>query len=165
MQYDFLSIYGFVVDYPKNWKVELKPESDRNRGNIVFRSPTMGNMLVSWEILERVKGRYNSITEQMNDLLENIKKSRGVKYVEVIERKEVEINGHKGVYTHFKVKSIRSFFFKKRVVLQELWSLLVYCEQTARFFALHGSLGSYEKSSEQADIFRHMQKTFRCHAE
>ena len=166
MPYDRLSIYGFGVDYPKDWRVELKPESDRNRGNVVFHSPTRDNMFVSWEILERVKKRYTSLAEQVNDVLENIKKSRGVKSVEVMERKELEINGHTGVFTHSKVTSIKAFFFlRKRVILQELWSLHVYCEQTARFFALYGSSSSDERSLEQADIFKHMQKTFRCHAE
>ena len=165
MQYDCLSIYGFGVDYPKDWRVGLKPESDRNRGNLVFHSPTRDNMFVSWEILERVKKRYTSLAEQVNDVLENIKKSRGVKSVEVMERKELEINGHTGVFTHVKVTSIQAFFLKKRVILQELWSLHVYCEQTARFFALYGSSSSDERSLEQADIFKHMQKTFRCHAE
>ena len=165
MQHDCLSIYGFGVDYPKDWRVELKPESDRNRGNLVFHSPTRDNMFVSWEILERVKKRYTSLAEQVNDVLENIKKSRGVKSVEVMERKELEINGHTGVFTHLKVTSIQGFFLKKRVILQEIWSLHVYCEQTARFFALYGSSSSDERSLEQADTFKHMQKTFRCHAE
>jgi len=165
MQYDHLSVYGFCVDYPEDWRVELKPESDRNKGNLAFHSPTKDNMFISWEILERVQKRYTSLAEQVNDVLENIKKSRGVKSLEVMEKKELEINGHTGVFTHLKVTSIQPFFFKKRVNLQELWSLHVYCEQTARFFALYGSSGSDERSLEQADIFKHMQRTFRCHAE
>jgi len=166
MQYDHLSVYGFAVDYPEDWRVELKPESDRNRGNLAFHSPTKDNMFISWEILERVQKRYTSPAEQVDSVLENIKKSRGVKSLEVMERKELEINGHKGVFTHLKVTSIHAIFFlKKHVILHELWSLHVYCEQTARFFALYGSSTSEEKSLEQADIFKHMQKTFRCHAE
>jgi len=166
MQYDRLSIFGFEADYPKDWRVELKPESDRNRGNLAFHSPTKDNMFISWEILERVQKRYSSLAEQVNGVLENIKKSRGVKSVEVLERKELEINGHKGVFTHLKVTSIHAiFFFKKRVILQELWSLNVYCEQTARFFALYGMSSSDERSLQQANIFKHMQKTFKCHPE
>lgn len=145
--------------------MELKPESDRNRGNLAFHSHTKDNMFISWEILERVQKRYTSLAEQVNDVLENIKKSRGVKSLEVMERKELEINGHRAVFTHLRVTSIHVvFFFKKRVILQELWSLHVYCEKTARFFALYGSSSSEERSLEQADIFKHMQKTFRCHA-
>ncbi|MFQ6081313.1 MAG: hypothetical protein ACE5OW_06570, partial [Candidatus Bathyarchaeia archaeon] len=109
--------------------------------------------------------RYTSLAEQVNGVLENIKKTRGVKSVEVMERKELKINGHTGVFTHLKVTSVHGFFLKKRVVLQEFWSLHVYCEQTARFFALYGSSSSDERSLEQADIFKHMQKTFRCHTE
>jgi len=166
MRYDHLSVYGFAVDYPEDWRVELKPESDRNRGNLAFHSPTKDNMFISWEILERVKRRYTSLAEQVDDVLENVKKSRGVKSLEVMERKELEINGHKGVFTHLKVISIHAvFFFKKRVILQELWSLHVYCEQTARFFALYGMSSSEERSPKQADIFKHMQKTFKCHTE
>lgn len=165
MQYDCLSIYGFEVGYPQGWRVELKPESDRKRGNLVFHSPTRDNMFVSWEILERVKKRYTSLSEQVDDVLEKIKKSRGVKSVEVMERKELEINGHMGVFTHLKATSIHGLFLRKRVTLQELWSLHVYCEQTARFFAVYGSSSSNQRSPEQADIFKHMQKTFKCHAE
>jgi hypothetical protein len=156
MQYDRLSVYGFGVDYPQDWRVELKPESDRNRGNLVFHSPTRDNMLVSWEILERVQKRYSSLAEQVDGVLENIRKSRGVKSVEVMEREELEINGHTGVFTHLKVTIIQGFFPKKRVILQELWSLHVHCEQTSRFFALYGSSSSDERSLEQAEIFKHM---------
>ena len=165
MRYESFSIYGFKVEYPVDWIVELNPKSSRTRGDVVFHSPTKDKIFVSWDSLQLVKKKYTSLTKHADKILERIKKTSGVESVEIIKQEEIEINKHKAIFRHLKVASLQTAFsFRKRVLFQENWSLQVYCEQTARYFVLYGSTRPNERWIEQEDIFNHIQKSFRCHS-
>jgi len=163
MQYDHFSIYGFKVDYPKDWRVELNPKSEKETGEVLFHSPEKDGIFVFWGALEEAKRTYASLDEHVERTIARVKKSRGVKHVEVVERKELEMNGHKAIFAHLKATIIRAFFLRRIMVSQQLWSFHLYCEQTARYFVVHGSTSSDERSMEHADVFEHVQKSFRCH--
>ena len=163
MQYDHFSIYGFKIEYPKDWRVELKPKSEKETGEVAFHSPERDRMFVFWGILEEAKKRYASLDEHVERTIKKVKKIRGVNSLEVVERKELEMNGHRAIFALLKATFIQGFFLRRREVSQELLSSHLYCEQTARYFILHGSPRSDEKSTEHADVFEHMQKSFRCH--
>ena len=162
MQYDHFSIYGFEVEYPEDWRVELNPKSEKKTGEVTFHSPERDRMFVFWGVLEEAKKKYASLDEHVERTIERVKKSRGVNSVEIVERKELEINGHRAIFAHLKATSIQGFL-QRREVSQELWSSHLYCEQTARYFVLHEEPSSDERSKEHADIFEHIQKSFRCH--
>ena len=151
------------MEYPVDWRVELNPKSVRTRGDVAFHSPTKNKIILSWDSLQQVKKKYTSLTKHVNEILKKIKKTAGVKSVEVLNQKEIEINKHKAIFMHLKVAS--TFFFRKREVFQGNWSLHAYCEQTERYFVLYGSTPPNEKWIEQEDIFKHMQKSFKCHSE
>ncbi|MDH5437417.1 MAG: hypothetical protein OEX76_00775 [Candidatus Bathyarchaeota archaeon] len=163
MQYDHFSIYGFEVEYPKDWRVKLNPKSEKKTGEVAFHSPESDGMFVFWGVLEDAKKKYASVDEHVERTIEKVEKTRGVKSMDIVERKELEINGHRAISTHLKATFIQATFLRRREVSREVWSFHLYCEQTARYFVLHGSPSSDERSMEQADVFEHMQKTFRCH--
>jgi copper chaperone CopZ len=164
MRYESFSIYGFKIEYPVDWTVELNPKSSRTRGDVVFHSPTKDKFFVSWYSLELVRKKYASLTKHANEIIKKIKKTSGVKSVEVIRQKEVEINKHRTIFMHLRVTS-SSTFFRKREIFQENRALHMYCEQTARYFVLYESTRPNERWTEQEDIFNHMQKSFKCHSE
>lgn len=163
MQYDHFSIYGFEVEYPKDWRVESNPKSEKNTGDVAFHSPERDRMFVFWGALEEAKKNFTSLDEHVDRTIGRVKKSRGVNFLEVVERKELEMNGHRAIFTHLKATFIQRFFLRRRRVSQELWASHLYCEQTARYFVVHGSPSSEERSTEHADVFEHMRKSFRCH--
>jgi len=163
MQYDHFSIYGFKVEYPKDWRVELKPNSEKKAGEVAFQSPEKNRISVFWGALEEAEKTFASLEEHVKRTIEKVKKSRGVSSVEVVEQKELEINGHRAIFTHLKATSIQSFIVKRREISQELWSSHLYCQQTSRYFVVYGSPRSNEKLMEHTDVFKHMQKSFRCH--
>jgi hypothetical protein len=158
MRYDRFLVYGFGIDYPEDWRVELV--GSKGRGLVTFRL-SRDKIFLTWDSLEEAKKRYASLVEHVDKSIREIKESRNVKSVEVIERKEVKINEHKGLFTHLKVVSTQRSLLKKRVLVHEGWTLHVHCEQTARFFILYG--WSDERLVEQADIFKHMLKSLKCH--
>ncbi len=162
MRYDHFSIYGFDVEYPKDWRVELNPKSEKTAGEVAFQSPERDRMFVFWGALEEAKKNFESLDEHVERTIEKVKKSRGVNYVEVTEQKELKINGHRAIFTHLKATFTQGFL-KRREVSRQLWSSHLYCEQTARYFILHGSPSSEEISTEHATVFKHMQKSFKCH--
>jgi len=164
MQYDHFSIYEFEVEYPKDWRVELAPKSEKEAGDVAFHSPERDSMFVFWSVLEEAEKRYASLDEHVEQTIERVKKSRGVKSVEVVEEKKLKMNGHKAIFVHLKATFIQGFL-RRRMVSREFWSSYLYCEQTARYFVLHGAPSSDERPMEHADIFKHMQKSFRCHTE
>ena len=163
MQYDHFSIHGFEVEYPKEWRVELHPKSKRKTGEVAFQSPERDRMFVFWGELEEAKKKFASLDEYVEKTIKKVKKSRDVNSVEVVERKELEINGHRAIFTNLRATIIQGFLLKRRKVPQNLWASHLYCEQTSRFFIVHGSPSSDERSTEHAKVYEHMQKSFRCH--
>ena len=162
MQHDRFSIYGFEVEYPEDWRVELNPKTEKETGEVAFQSPEKDRMFVFWGVLEEAKKTFASLDEHVDRTIQKVQKSRGVNSLEVIERKELEISGHRAIFTHLKATFTQGFL-RRREVSQELWSSHLYCEQTARYFVLHGSPSSDERSKKHADVFKHMQKSFKCH--
>jgi len=163
MQYDHFSIYGFKVEYPKDWRVELNPKSEKKTGEVAFQSPERNRIFVFWGVLEEAEKTFASLEEHVERTIEKVKKSRGVSSVEVVEQKELEMNGHRAIFTHLKATFIQGFIVKRREFSQELWSSHLYCQQTGRYFIVHTSPRLNERSMEHADVFKRMQKSFRCH--
>ncbi|NIR87534.1 hypothetical protein GWO13_08260 [Candidatus Bathyarchaeota archaeon] len=159
MQYDNFSIYGFQVEYPENWRVELYPKSAKETGEVSFISPEKDRMFVFWGLLEEVKKTFTSLDEHVERTIKKIEKTRGVDSLEVVERKELEINGHRAIFTNLQATISRGFFLFRRKELRGLLACHLYCEKASRFFILHGSLSSMEHE----DVFDHMQKSFKCH--
>ncbi|NIW13592.1 MAG: hypothetical protein GWN31_06590, partial [Candidatus Thorarchaeota archaeon] len=118
MQYDHFSIYGFEVEYPKDWIVELNPKSEKTTGEVAFHSPERDRMFVFWGVLEGAKKKYTSLDEYLEQTIQKVKKIRGVNSLEVVERKELKMNGHRAIFALLKVTFIQGFFLRRREVSQ-----------------------------------------------
>ena len=165
LKFEPFCLYGFCVNYPITWKVEIDPLSNRNKGNVAFKSPKNTYIFVSWGSLKKARKSYSSIDEHVNGVLRDIKKSQGVKKVELILSKPIEINTHKAKLTHVKLILSRFSilpFIKTKKSEQEIRSLHLYCDDSERYFVIYGTT-TPEKSDEQGDIFMSMIKSFQCH--
>jgi len=162
MKFERFSIYGFSVDYPVDWKVELNNKSERIKGHVAFKGPERDVIFVSWGPLEEARKSYCSPHEQAKASLSNIRKI-GIKNVELIEAKSVKVNLHEASFNHVRViRSRHAMSLSSKDNLQEeIRSLHLHCESSKRFFVIYGA-SPPDKSSKYANIFENMLKSFRC---
>ena len=163
MDYDRFSIYGFQIGYPRTWKVELNPKSEHAKGDVAFKSPEKTKMFVSWGLLETVKKKFASLDDQVEASIKRIKKDGQVGHLEVLDRKELEVCGHRALYTRLcaTVQSA-SFFSRSAGGQRELWAMHLRCEESGRYFVVYASSETAKKLEEVADIYNHLQASFRC---
>lgn len=164
-EYESFSIYGFRTVYPNTWRVELDPKSERNEGNVTFKSPEKGNIVVSWGPLGKAKKRYSSLEEHVKDSIDRIRKESKVKKAELVQTKNVQVNSHKAVFSHIRmIFSLRRLwpFGKAKTFEQEVHSLHLYCRDSKRYFVVYGVTTS-DKSLQQGHIFENVIRSFVCH--
>lgn len=159
--YERFSMYGFSVDYPDTWEVELNPKSDRTAGDVVFKT-LRHRIFLTWGTLERVKAKYDSLDKHAEAGLQKVRKGGDVRKLEMLERREIYINGHKSIFNRFKV-TLGVSFFAMRSAYREVSSVHLHCEDTGRFFVLYESVMGSVSSAELGTVFEHMKESFRCH--
>jgi len=72
-KFECFCVYGFCIDYPNGWKVWLDPKSEWKGGSIVFVSPSQTKIFLSWQPLEKIKGKYSNIYEHSEGTISKIK--------------------------------------------------------------------------------------------
>lgn len=159
MEYDHLHLYGFGIDYLNDWKLELNKDSGWEKGDLAFKSPDKTTLFVSWGPLKAVKKNFLSPEEHAKGSLKKIKKGRGVKKVELIETKSLQINSHKACFNHIKIL-VSTNLLLQRTGKREIYSVHIYCESSQRFFVIYGTMP--EGSSEKAKVYNRMLNSFRC---
>lgn len=164
-EYESFCIYGFRTVYPDTLRVELDPKSERSEGNVTFKSPEKGNIVVSWGSLGKAKKRYSSLEEHVRDSIGRIRKESKVKKVVLVQTKDVQVNSHKAVFSHIRmIFSMRRLwpFGKAKTFEQEVDSLHFYCKASRRYFVVYGVTTS-DQSVKQGRIFEDITKSFVCH--
>jgi hypothetical protein len=165
LEYESFSIYELHIVYPTTWKVELNPKSDREEGDVAFKSPEKENFFVSWGPLEKAKKRYSSVEAHADDPFKRIKKNPNVRKIEFVQKTVVDVNSHKAIFAHAKVTLAKPSiipFTKEKTVIREVRCMHVHCEHTGRYFVMYGEMAS-DKASEYGEIFENMMKSFLCH--
>jgi hypothetical protein len=165
LEYESFSIYGFRIDYPSSWKIELDPKSERNTGNVVVKSPQKAHIFVSWGLLEKVKRKYSSLDEQAQESLKRMTKSCQVEEVRVVQSNLIKVSSHKAKFMHVKIITVKPRLFpiaKPEKSEQEAYSLFLHCSNTKRYFVIYGII-AHDKSREYEEIFMNMIKSFQCH--
>jgi len=164
-EYESFCIYGFCTVCPVTWKVELNSKSDRSEGDVAFKSPEKVNIFLGWGPLKKAEKRYSSLEEHVKDSLNRIKKNQGVKDIELVQSKVVQIGSHKAIFSHAKVilsKLTLLPFTKAKTYEREVRSMHLYCKSSGRYFALFGEVTS-DKTLEHGEVFENMIKSFTCH--
>jgi len=164
-QYEPFCTYGFCTVYPITCKIEFNPKSDRNEGDVVFKSPEKVNIFLSWGPLVKAKKRYSSLEKHANDSIQRIKKNQWVKEIELVQRKIIEVSAHEAIFSHVKVILSRPNllpFTKAKTYETEVRCLHLYCNPSRRYFVLYGEIAP-EKTTEHSETFEKMIHSFTCH--
>jgi len=157
-------MYGFSIQYPDTWEVELNPKADRTAGDVVFKA-LRHRIFLSWGSIEQAKRKHGSLDRHAEA---GLKKVRGttangdVRKMEIVEHKDIYVNGHRSIFNRLKV-TLRVGFLAMRSAYREISSVHLYCEETGRFFVLYESVMDLDSSTGSEAIFQHMKDSFKCH--
>ena len=162
MIYERFSMYKFAIDYPNAWRIEFDPKSRRAEGHVIFNSPENDNVFLTWGLLDKIRGKYDSLEAQAEASYSRIAYGRDVMKLNPIETKTIELNGHRTIFKHFVME--RAIGLRMiRARSKEIWSIHLQCKNTDRYFIIYESTPNTSRSQEQSEIFSHMKDSFVCH--
>lgn len=160
--YERFFMYRFAINYPNTWRVEFGPKSGRAEGYVIFRSPRNDRVFLTWGMLEKIRGKYDSLEAQAEASLARIANGRDVRKLRPLETKIIEVNGHRAIFKHVLVD--RAVGMRMiRVSSKWLQSIHLHCKETERFFIIYESTLDTSRSAEQMAIFNDMKDSFVCH--
>jgi len=160
---EHFSDYQFEVDYPNDWEVEVDPQSEMNRGHILFRSPKGFEIFVSWGPLIELKEKCRTSKEHSEKAIERLRKDRKVKFFELLESKAVRVNFHIAHFKHVRItQTFSTIPFIKKNSDSEIRSIHLHCARSGRYFVIYG-MTPPDNSQEQKSVFEIISKSFRCH--
>jgi hypothetical protein len=163
MDYDRFAIYGFQIDYPTTWRVELNPKSEHAKGDVVFKAQDGTKMYVSWGLLEAIQKKFPTLDDQVKASVQRIKKDGQIGNLEVLDQKEVQICGHRALYTRLSAAVRSTSMFGTRSAGQrELWAAHLHCDKSGRYFVVYGSSQNEKALQETMDVYSHFQDSFKC---
>jgi len=159
--YELFTMYGFSINYPDTWEVELNPKSDRNAGDVVFKT-IRHRIFLSWGPLEPAQKKYGSLDRHADAAIQKVRKGGDVRNLQTLERRDTSVNGHKAVLNRFRV-TLGVSFFAMRTAYRELSWVILHCEKTGKFFVLYESVTESYSATEQELILGQMKDSFKCH--
>lgn len=158
------ALYGFELDIPADWRVELNPKSTREKGDVAFHTGRGNSVFVSWGPLEVARRRFKTLDEQRDSSLNEVKKRSGVKSVEVGEMREDVVGGHRALVTHISASIRQAFLGGGRQSIHDVWSVHFYCPNLSRYYVVYSLLKDPEKYEEFRGVFTTLAQSFLCHS-
>jgi len=184
------SIYDVSINYPREWKISVGENSDFNNGEIDIVEPEKKAIItILWrpkeELIESIKGERKvkrglfglfakpsppKIDLEEIPLLDAYKEivwyklREGVKNVELVYSREVEICGHRAYLEQIVFKAVTTFLLLKKVsgVVRRI-QLLLICDRTNRNFAVFGS--ALDEDFERLEnVINEIILSFKCHS-
>ncbi len=162
MDYDRFAVYGFQVDYPRTWKVELNPKSEHAQGDVAFKAQDGTRMYVSWGLLEKIQKKFATLDDHVKASIQRIKKDGQVGRVEILDQKELQMCGHRALYTRLSAIVQSTSFLSRSTAQRELWSSHIHCENSGRFFVVYGSSQTDREIAAITETYDHLRDSFRC---
>ena len=162
MEYEQFSLYGLSIEYPMGWQVELPRRLERNNGDASFRSPEGFSVSIFWGPLERVSSKFQTPAEYASDVFSKIKKSRGIKSLDLLEEASMPMGGHEGAFYKTEETIVYGGMIKRRMFKQITIAAHFFCGDSKRYFTLYGTIPP-QRAEEQEKIIRHMIQSIKCH--
>jgi hypothetical protein len=161
LRYERFEAYGFGVDYPYDWTIELNPKSTRSQGDIAFKSSSGHKIFLSWGELRKVENLHG-VDGHADFSIQKISRSSQAT-VRGVKRESANVNGHPSSSNKVELElTTKGSFFNRVVTLQEVHSLHVHCDISSRYFVMYG-FTPREKSQEGGEVVAKMTRTFLCH--
>jgi hypothetical protein len=156
------ALYGFQIDVPDNWRIEVNPKSTRKKGDVAFHSPKGNRFFISWGKLEDATSRFKTLEEHRDRNIKQIKKGQDVKQVETGASYEERISGHRVLFTELKAE-VRQGMFGRSSYAREMWSAHLYCDNMGRYFVIYCLLRDPTEYEDYSKIFKSMAMSLSCH--
>jgi hypothetical protein len=156
------ALYGFQLDIPDNWRIEVNPKSTRQKGDVAFHSPKGNRFFVSWGKLEDASKRFRTLEEHRDRNLKQIKKGQDVRSVDVGQSYETQLSGHKALFTEVRAE-VKQGMFGRATYVREMWSVHLYCENRARYFVIYCLLRDPAEYDDYSKVFKSMATSLVCH--
>ncbi len=159
------ALYGFEVEIPTVWRVELNPKSTREKGDVAFHTGKGNSVFVSWGPLDLAKKRFKTLDEQRDSSLNEVKKRSSVKSVEIGEMREDVVGGHRALISHISASIKQAFLARGRENVQDVWYVHFYCPNLSRYYVVYSLLKDPEKYEDFRGVFNNLAKSFVCHTD
>lgn len=157
------SIYGFKVGYPVGWQVIRNRKNSNSKGSLILENPSRFEINIVWGTLAEAKEKYPTPAQFADAALKGIRERREVTTLDEKDRRIVELCGHEAVFSYFAVDFVqRGYLFKKTNQKLDSRSLLVYCEESQRYFVISTQTPS-ETAQDQSEVFENTVRSFNCH--
>lgn len=159
-KYELFAAYGVVVEYPAGWNLEFRVLK-RERGVVSFKSGIdESSFTLTWSPLKEVRKKFSSPEEHVEKVLEGFKSKSGVKELEVLEKRELIVNGHQAVLVRVRAK-LRTSFFSRAWLLSHIQALYIHCDESDRCLVTYSVSTSQENKLFRT--FEHVVSTIKCH--
>jgi hypothetical protein len=160
-EYELLEMYGFSIEYPDTWEVEIGPRSTSTAGDVAFRTRGM-RVFLSWGPLGEKRRQFENLDSLVKDSFTRMKKGPDVRKLEIVDTKETVVNGHRSIYNSARL-TLGIGLMAMKTAKREVDALHFYCEQSQRFLALYTDGIGEGSLSHFPEIFLHMSSTVKCH--
>lgn len=161
LAYEAFEMYGFSLEYPDTWEIELRPHSTAAAGDLAFKSRS-GRVFLTWGSLEKVKKKFGSLDRQAEDGVKKMRKSGAVRRFEILDHREMNVNGHRSIFNSTRL-TIAAGLMGMRTAQREVCSLHLHCDPSQKFFVLYANGIGEQSEGAILDVFFRMSSTLRCH--
>jgi len=159
---EIFAVYGFKLRIPNDWRVEFNPKGDRIKGDVAFHTPKKNRIFLSWGPLKEANKRFKTVDEHRDWGVKQMEKLQGVKNVTISESKPINVCGHRALLSRIIVTEDSGFLSLKqrdRVV----YSMYLYCPNTARYYVLYAALNNPEEYPDFSKLFETVAQSMVCH--
>jgi hypothetical protein len=164
MKTEKFAIYGFEMNYPEGWEVKINKKTERFQGAVLFASQDGLAISVTWgfpEYFTSSEEENPEISEGIEETLNRLRKTVGIKELKVVEDRTLEIQGHKGMLKEMQIKVQAGGLWTKKTAEQRGVITQFYCQQNERYFSVYGV--PTDKFTELKDAFNTLVQSLKCH--
>lgn len=156
-------MYGFTIDYPDTWEVELRPRSLASAGDLAFKTKGL-RVYLTWGDLARIRKKFGTLEQQAEASLKQMKKGGDVRRVETMKHEEMAINGHRSIFNSARFV-LGTGIMALKTSKREVCTLHLQCERSGKFFVVYANAAGEGSLDMVAGTFQHMISTLRCHSQ
>jgi hypothetical protein len=157
------AIYGFELEVPDDWRVEVNPKGTRKKGDVAFHTSKGNRFFISWGDLESANKRFKTLDEHRDWSTKQVGKGPDVKKVNVEDSREVQIGGHRALLSHVTADVRAGGFMSRGSMQRSMWSVHFYCPEQNRYYVIYSLQRDPEEFPDFSSAFDSLWKTAACH--
>lgn len=162
MNKEKFALYGFEVEIPSDWRVEVNPKSARSKGDVVFQTEKGNRFFVSWGPLEDATKRFKTLEELRENSFDQVRKGSDVKYVNVSDLNEIEICGHRALTARLRAE-VRGGMMSRRSAVRNILSAHFHCPDLSRYYVVYSMERDTDEYEDMTKVFDSFAKSIVCH--